>query len=80
MDLNKTNSKEQYDLELQENKTKHEICHKCGGTNFTMTISYMNKSDGFLDLNSCFCFNCKNQHSINQRISKKQYDNDRTKY
>jgi hypothetical protein len=75
MDLNKAKTKEQYNAILEENKEKNEVCPKCGGLNFTTTFSFRNMSEGFVDLNDGICFDCKNKHSIDQRISKQQYIN-----
>ena len=77
MDLSKAKTKEQYDAILQENKGKYDACPKCGGTNFTMAISFINKSEGFMDLNNCICLDCKNRHSIDQRVSRLQNNDEK---
>lgn len=70
MDLNKAKNKEEYGAILQENKETYHFCPKCGHSKFTTMTIYNNKSNGYVDLNVCFCFNCKKHHSIEQRVTK----------
>lgn len=69
MDLNKAKNKEEYVTILQKNKEAYHFCPKCGCSKFTTTVTYGNKNNGYVDLNVCFCFNCKKHHSIDQRVT-----------
>ena len=61
------------DYELKLNEKINSICPKCKNPNFIVLISKynINMKESYQDVNSYYCFECKQLGNINDRINKK---------
>jgi hypothetical protein len=62
----------EYDIFMKEYYEKHACCPKCGSKEYSTTlIGYvldMDKKEDYKDLNVCYCNNCKDKHTMHDRI------------
>jgi len=58
-------------------KKAHEVCPKCGSTSHSTTfmgyIMDSSKRDEYKDLNNCVCSECKDLHTMHDRIGNEEF-------